>query len=434
MNVRLSASARADALSAASDASRVCADDAKRMLSKELSGQSAAPPSPDGTYVFVPKFLAPSTSSPSDLQKLQAFLLSKVSDRRHGYSDDSSGSASLIKCVESAARGDDSKALTTDQSSAVPSVDRCSRRIFRSVYGGWSSDYLVGAFRKLKEDGTVEQKQLIDSWEKMSFLLLTFRGTECLKPEVKYYVGALGGMTVLDTATAGYVPGSYRFPIFSASLAIPAGGALGPVQQTRIGDQIRLRHWRLDVRIFCVQNAIAATPAIVVREYPVRCIAWRSKVDLGGLGAVDITGAAPTGSPTDESAILWDPDDTATRTGTAMTEDTSVTAPRSPNAVSKVNNRIFFDKTYHPMAASGSVGVAATNWQRSGGDLVTHIPVTKTYKGCGLLVTYQDSATTRPGLNPHFWTLITDLPPYNATIAPNLLYFSYRTVVYFTDA
>lgn len=436
--VRLSAP---DHLSASADAGRVRADDAKRVLSKELRGDSASPSSPDGTYVLVPKPLAPPTSSPSDLSKLQAFLLSALSDRRNGLSEGwesaqrSSGSESSQ--ISGDCRGCDSKVVYDDRGG-------CSRELSPPddrVSGSSVEQFKPLAVRSLTEscavllkDGSDYQKELIRLFMSVSTMLSNSMklgsGMAWGSEELKMFAQSSLATNNLDTVVVYSAPNFYRFPAVTGWQSITSG--VGYNQ--RLGISVRVHHVRVVLRLQCFTTWQNLTTGVRARTYPIKIGLWRQKIDVLPAGAVNINPV----SPNDPSHFYWDPLDTAVRTSTNLIEDSALSCVHNPSPAAKFNNVCEGETVFHPGRNSGvtAAGGAVTEWgslPRGDYNDGPYITLEKFFPH-GIVMDYQDLTTTSPQSNAFYVTLITDKPAPATLLTSETYSYALHTYIKFTDA
>jgi len=304
------------------------------------------------------------------------------------------------------------------------------------------SEFIRGCYRKLLKDGTDEQKAIIDSIYKLEAAVTALDASGPAEMKYTMHIGSnLAGtpqsMIEFDNSTL-YTAGTNRGFSHSVFSDINPGVQIFD----RIGLQVRVHYIRVSFIFFDEQN-YTTNSSVKSRDYPMRWIVWRQKI-LSNTVVCDITPNS-VGIPEQSGALLWDPFDTNPRTGTSLSEDTTVAAGYSPNAISRLNNHVYHDKLYHTDtggavgAASASSPPAFNTWQRpsntTGG---TWHHYEHRFPG-GLRVSYLDDTTNTqaPIENDIFLSWVTDKPPYVASgtgTSPNRRYMTYRTEIFFTDA
>lgn len=207
----------------------------------------------------------------------------------------------------------------------------------------------------------------------------------------------------------------------------------------RIGLQILVHYVRVQFCFFDEQIWPMNT-SLKTRDYPMRWVVWKQKINSNA-NVVDITPNS-TGLPEQTGALLWDPFDIHPRTGGTIAEDTSVAAGYSPNAISRLNNKVYHDRIYSTWtggAVSASAGSGPfTAWQRPSTTENHWHTYEHRFPG-GLRVSYLDDTTNTqaPIENDLFMSWITDKPPYVASgtgTSGQRRYLMHRAEVFFTDA
>lgn len=306
--------------------------------------------------------------------------------------------------------------------------------------GKSAPEFLRSAYERLRQHGTDEQKQIIDMIDKLASVV---SGLSAWAPnEMKYAYGLINPSIVFDAST-GYVVSQHRgstsdfLNIISPYLGT---GAIGV--NTRIGTQIRVHSFRISWKTINFQFYTTNSP-VKARDYPYRVCIWRQKVHLGSGGVMVDISPNIFHQPIFDGALLWDPFDTATRTGADIAEDTTVVAGFSPNSVSKMNNRLYYDKVFHNNTGNGSVNAASTSpfttWQYPMDKVTAWHSYTHTFPHGGLPVGYIDDSTanTNPITNNITFGVCTDHPIYAASASgpvPNQQWIAIRSEIYFTDS
>lgn len=262
-----------------------------------------------------------------------------------------------------------------------------------------------------------------------SLMLSTFAPAE-----IKYFPSSRVLERLLDANTT-YSAANYRMPIESDFMNIPLGTDNG----CRLGQQVRLKHFDLRVRIFSMTKFQDANSSHQVRMYPVRLALWREKVALTKGGACDITPYSSYNSPLQNGYFYWDAFDTAVRNGLSVAQDTTLSAMHSPNVVSKMNNRCVQEQYWHPNNSSYvthlNAGVPdqwtsqSNVWHRPHD---TEIRFVKTWKK-GLRVGWTGT-NGDPQINRFTLSLLTDKPPAASTGNQVEYYYHWMAHAYYTDA
>lgn len=322
--------------------------------------------------------------------------------------------------------GDSTAVSTTTQSKSFFKRDLIRR------------DNLARGYAKLLRDGTDEQKALIDTIQKLENLMV---GLDAWSPNEMKYRFTLTTQTSFDVDT-GYAAGQSRGLVDPILSTINPYTGVGTVPiDVRIGAQIRLHKMRISWKWYDATVYTSNDP-MKNRDYPVRTLIVRQKLATANPVVVDITSAGQM--PLEPGAFLWDPFDVNPRTGTTMLEDTALAAGYSPNAISKLNNDIMYDRVERNNSGNGQTVPAAgtnpfTTWV-SGMDRVkdwTHFE--HHFGHGGLRVSYADDTTPAvdPIENAIYIGWCTDKPAYVASATGTsgvLRRIISRTELYFTDA